>query len=120
MDTSAGRASATAGYVLIVEPLYPTALCGGSPLFVDGPRLPLWLRQARRPRLGFGGIANAEIRAIRVVKRQGAHARFRIHHESFRQLNANFFGLQQLPHSRLVFEVRASWIAEAVAFPPIT
>ena len=45
-------------------------------------------------RLRFAEVANAEVRAIRVMKYQRAHARFRIHHEPLGELHANFLRLQ--------------------------
>ena len=54
-----------------------------------------------------------------MMENQRADARFRIHHESFRQLNANFFRLQQLPESYLIFEIRTGRVAKAVALPAI-
>ncbi len=39
-------------------------------------------------------ISHREVRAIRVMKRQGAHAGFRVHHEALGKLHADFFRLQ--------------------------
>src|ERR1700756_1422867 len=68
---------------------------------------------------GFAVFANAEIRAVRVMQHQRAHARFRIHHEALRKLHADFFRLQELPKPRLILEMGARWIAKAVALPAV-
>src|SRR5258708_26616751 len=64
-------------------------------------------------------LSHTEIRAIRVMKRQRAHARFRVHHETFRELHADLFRPQTLPDSRLIFQVRASRIPKAVSLPAL-
>src|SRR5579885_1230111 len=65
-----------------------------------------------------GAFAHPKVTAIRVLEYQCADAGLRIHHEPFRQLDSNFFRLQQLPNSGLSFQVRARRITEAVALPP--
>src|ERR1700740_666626 len=64
-------------------------------------------------------LADRKIRTIRMMKDQGADAGLRIHHEPFRELYANFFGLHQLPEGGLILEVRTGRVSEAVALSAI-
>src|SRR5229473_7352373 len=64
-------------------------------------------------------ISHRKIRAIGMMEDKRAHARLWIHHEAFRELNADLFRLQQFPESRLIFQIRACRISKAVAFPTV-
>jgi len=44
--------------------------------------------------LEFYGIPRGKVRAVGVMENQRTHAGLRVHHEAFRQLHADFFGLQ--------------------------
>lgn len=46
---------------------------------------------ALHSRLRFTFFAGTEIRTIRMMENERAYARFRVHHEAFRELNADFF-----------------------------
>src|ERR1700734_3111543 len=70
-------------------------------------------------RSGIGGVADREIRAIRMLEHERTDTGLRIHHESLGQLDANFFGPQQLPNRSLIVEVRARRITKTVALAPI-
>src|SRR6266852_5953620 len=54
-----------------------------------------------------------------MVKHQRADTGLGIHHHAFGELHANLPRLEQLPETRLVVEVRAGGIAEAVALPAV-
>ena len=54
-----------------------------------------------------------------MVEDQRADAGFRVHHEAFRKLHADFFRLEQFPNASLIFQVGASRIAETVTLAPI-
>ena len=58
-----------------------------------------------------------KISCIRMGKDDGRDARFRFHHEAFRQADADILRLQQLEQLLLVFEVRTGRIAETEALP---
>ena len=64
-------------------------------------------------------FADAKIRAIRVVEHERANAGFRLHHETFGQLHADFFRAEKLKDTGLVFERGTSGVAEAVTLPAI-
>ena len=69
--------------------------------------------------LGFARVANRKICAIRMMEDEGADAGFRVHHHPFGEVNSDFFGTQEEPDTGLVFEIRTSGIAEAVALAAI-
>src|SRR5580765_8272038 len=65
--------------------------------FIGGPALGFFSSASRDPMAAqwkdsdsVRTLSHAEICAIRMVKCQRAHARLRVHHESFRKLHANF------------------------------
>src|SRR5215475_9652430 len=60
-----------------------------------------------------------KITAVGMMEDQRADAGFRIHHEAFGELNADFFGPQELPDAGLILQVGASRITEAVALAAI-
>src|SRR2546427_463826 len=67
----------------------------------------------------FRGFARREVHAVRVMEYQRAHARLRLHHHAFGEFHPDIFRMQQFPDAELVVEVRASRVAETVAFPSI-
>src|SRR5215472_13905273 len=69
--------------------------------------------------LAFISISHTEICAVRMLEHERAHAGLRIHHESFGELHANLFGPQNLPDARLILQVRAGRIPEAVTLAAI-
>src|ERR1051325_3776587 len=75
--------------------------------------------RTRRWLLRFGGVAHGKVSAIGVMEDQCADAGFGIHHESFRELHADFFGLQQFPDGGLIFQVGARGIAETIALASV-
>src|SRR5206468_138252 len=70
-------------------------------------------------RVVLTGVAYGKIGAIGMMEDQRTDAGFRIHHESFRELHANFFRLQELPDSGLIFQVGARRITETVALAAV-
>ena len=72
-----------------------------------------------RSRTVLTRIPNGEVGAIRMLKHKRTHAGLRIHHEALRQLHADLFRPQQLPNSRLIFQIRARRIAKAVSLPAV-
>src|SRR5689334_10109190 len=54
-----------------------------------------------------------------MVEDKRADAGFGIHHETFGELDADFFGLQQFPDAGLVLQIGAGGVAEAVALAAI-
>src|SRR5579884_4251928 len=54
-----------------------------------------------------------------MMEDQRGNARFGLHHESFRQMDPDFFGMKHVPELRLVLEVGARRISEAVALAAI-
>ena len=67
----------------------------------------------------LGGFADAKIGAVWMMEYQGTDTGLRIHHEPLGQLHADFLRPQQLPDARLVFEIGARRIPEAVALAAI-
>ena len=54
------------------------------------------------------------------MKNHGTETGFRVHHHAFGQAYADFRGLQKLPQTLLIVEIRARRIAEAVTLAAIT
>src|SRR5262249_25717510 len=67
----------------------------------------------------FCTIQNTEVRAVWMNECERADAGFRIHHESFRKLNAYLFRPQKLPDGSLVLKFRTGGGPKAVPFPAI-
>jgi hypothetical protein len=59
-------------------------------------------------------LSHREISAIRMLKHQSTHTRFRVHHHALGELHPDLFWSQQPPEACLVFQVRACRITEAV------
>src|SRR5262249_50238394 len=64
-------------------------------------------------------LTGTKITAIGMMEDQRADAGFRIHHEAFGELNADFFKPQELPDAGLILQIRANRITEAVALTAI-
>src|SRR5260370_32987960 len=65
----------------------------------------------------FRSIADAEVRAVRMMKSQGADTGFRFHHHPSGQLHADFFRLEKLPEANLTCKVGAIGMAKPVRPP---
>src|SRR5580693_7767599 len=75
--------------------------------------------ERRRAKLTCRFIAYTEIGAIGMMKYERAYAGFWVHHEALGELHADFFRLEELPHSGLVLEIGARGITEAIALAAI-
>lgn len=53
------------------------------------------------------------------MEHERADARFRFHHETFGEVDADFFGSEEREDASLVFERRAGGVAEAVTFAAV-